>query len=449
MSSYKIKKISFSKFIKNNKKNFFRLVLSSLISLGLFKGINYQEKSIFDDYEVKVDNAIENTVIQYQDTIINSSVPDSLVAVGNLGYGNNYVFKNRILYDEDNNVVDLTGDSRTLYFNGANIDKESLELMNLNKSCTEAVILSSSSITDDCIKYLPSTVRCLSLKRCNFLTDLSELPNYCPNIEVLYLNNTNLNTLDFIYELPKLKKLEASETLCVTEELLDYLHENDIVTDITDEDIRLQEKLENIKNSIITEDMSEEERIQAICLYVLNNLEYDIDLSIQSNENPITLACLEGKGVCVSYAHLLDALLSISGIESYRIDNMSHAWNLVKLGERYYYIDPTTMDGDSKLYNFLLTKFNIDKGYMFDPTLSNMDGSTTVIDSDLTIIPSELEDDVLKQNVSTQKYNYSFNPTVCNLLIMRFFILGFASIQGYSTTKNIVNSYKKLTLKES
>ena len=39
-----------------------------------------------------------------------------MIAVGNLEYSDGYKFIDRVLYDDNDEVVDLTNDSRYLYF---------------------------------------------------------------------------------------------------------------------------------------------------------------------------------------------------------------------------------------------------------------------------------------------------------------------------------------------
>ncbi len=65
-------------------------------------------------------------------------------------------------------------------------------------------------------------------------------------------------------------------------------------------------------------------------------------------------AWLTGYGSCVDYSNLLHLILKDSGIESHivmgRVRENSgsewayHQWNIVKIGKKYYYIDPTWSD---------------------------------------------------------------------------------------------------------
>ena len=60
---------------------------------------------------------------------------------------------------------------------------------------------------------------------------------------------------------------------------------------------------------------------------------------------------VEGKGVCAGYAFALQYLLMRAGIQSYYVVGYageSHAWNLVKIDGKWYYVDATW---DDPLYN--------------------------------------------------------------------------------------------------
>ncbi len=442
---YKIKRVV-SSFMKRNKKSLMNLVCTSLLACGLASAVKSCELKIYDDLNEKKITSVEDNVKEYVYDIEESYKDDFLVAVGSLEEEGKYRFCDRVLYDEEDNVVDLNGNSKYLYFKGTNVSKESLDIMNLQDAKTEVLFFSSSSLTDDCISSFPSTLKVLSLKKCNFLTDLSSLPKYCPNLEYLYLDGTTIDSLDFIYELPKLKKLKALETLCVTEELLEYLDKMGISTNVSYADIELQNELKSIVNNIVSESMSDEEKVKAVCGYVLNRLEYDIEVMAESNSNPISFAFSSGKGVCISFAHLTNALLELAGIESYCVDNMYHIWNLLKIDDKYYYIDTSFMRSSDILLNWFLEKFNIGASYMVDPLISNCN-SITPIDSNLTILPEQIKNDVLSLQSSTHKYSYSLsNLSMFELYLLRLLIIAYAGGQTLICSKEILDNQKKLIL---
>ena len=211
-------------------------------------------------------------------------------------------------------------------------------------------------------------------------------------------------------------------------------------------DIELQNELKSIVNNIVSESMSDEEKVKAVCGYVLNRLEYDIEVMAESNSNPISFAFSSGKGVCISFAHLTNALLELAGIESYCVDNMYHIWNLLKIDDKYYYIDTSFMRSSDILLNWFLEKFNIGASYMVDPLISNCN-SITPIDSNLTILPEQIKNDVLSLQSSTHKYSYSLsNLSMFELYLLRLLIIAYAGGQTLICSKEILDNQKKLIL---
>ena len=88
---------------------------------------------------------------------------------------------------------------------------------------------------------------------------------------------------------------------------------------------------------------------------------------------------VEGKGVCAGYAFALQYLLMRAGIQSYYVVGYageSHAWNLVKIDGKWYYVDatwddPLTGSGSDSAYSPFHTYFNLSAEMMAeDHTLS-------------------------------------------------------------------------------
>ena len=75
-------------------------------------------------------------------------------------------------------------------------------------------------------------------------------------------------------------------------------------------------------------------------------IEYDIirgDIPVNSVD---AYYMLDNKGgVCASYAYLTNVLLRKAGIESYEITSDSHAWNVIELDGKYYYLDGINASG--------------------------------------------------------------------------------------------------------
>ena len=392
----KLVALSFS--IKKNRRKTY--VLGAIIGSMIVSGYSLSKscKDLIDIVEIyNVISESNEEVSKNNDGVINAIIDDMvLVADVPTTMEQDYYFKDGLLYDKNDNAVSLEDEERAISFISCKIDSDVLENIDLIKSNTKSLSLSYSTISDECINYFPSSLEYLLLKGCRYITNLNGLGDKCPNIRYVNLDGAVcLNDLSFVYELPNLSELYISNCPYVTEELLNYLRDNNITTNIDELDVSNSKKIDSIIEEIILPDMNDSEKIQAICLYVLDNFEYDIKTSMASNDMPLEYFLKEGKGVCASYAYLTNVLLNKSGVTSYMLVDDDHAWNMVKLDNMYYYVDTTNMD-DSSFNRMLLSLFNIANGYMVDP--ENVNGAMSDISSDELMITSMLLQDVISKN---------------------------------------------------
>ena len=136
---------------------------------------------------------------------------------------------------------------------------------------------------------------------------------------------------------------------------------------LEERDQKLQEMVEKIITYLDLEEKSEYEKIYAIYNYVCENVEYDYSvLDKEDNWDGVSLgygqfayeALCEGKAVCAGIARGIVELMEYAGIECHYIDGwaqngITHAWNLVRIGDLYYYIDATTDLGQENYRGFL------------------------------------------------------------------------------------------------
>ena len=255
-------------------------------------------------------------------------------------------------------------------------------------------------ITDKDINNLPSSVEELSLSTCQYVHDLNELPHICPNIRVLKLKNcSSIVDISFIMRFPNLEKVELNDMAGISVELLEYLEENGIEYNISEDDIEASKKVDEIISEIITDDMTDEEKIKAICLYVSNNCKYRITKVFESNDDPLTTTLLTEKGVCAGIAYTTNVLLRKAGITSYEVVNDLHAWNIVEQDEKYYYLDVTNI-GAPILPKFisrpLIKHFGFSDGYMSSPSTTAFTAMSPYDNRSKVLIPSELVEDIKK-----------------------------------------------------
>ncbi|MBQ2873478.1 MAG: hypothetical protein IJE89_05720 [Bacilli bacterium] len=256
----------------------------------------------------------------------------------------------------------------------------------------ENLQISYAPIDNDFVNQLPDSVFTLYLEEDTYVTDLSNLPSTCPYLESLYISNCHgISNYEFIKEFKNLKEFELSISQTgVDQELIDYLNANGIKHNLTQEHVELNKKVEDIVKSIITDDMTDEEKLNKITLYVMNNLKYDlkgasdVEVTTKYNLNPLKYA-LEGEGVCINFAVLTDALCQKAGIDTTVVKDLDHAWNMVCIEGKYYYVDTANINQLPFVSELLLKHFNIGFNYKNDPYATGM---TAMSDVDNLMTPT-------------------------------------------------------------
>lgn len=147
-----------------------------------------------------------------------------------------------------------------------------------------------------------------------------------------------------------------------------------------DKIILLNKNLDEIINTLNIKNDSEEEKLKKAVIYILEKLTYDetvefyykerIDIRAHAynfyKEGLLYGALEMDSAICGSYASLLKAILKRIDIECIYLQNEIHAWNLVKINNKYYYIDATLLDKNTEL-NYIENK----KWYLEDPNNIN------------------------------------------------------------------------------
>lgn len=139
-----------------------------------------------------------------------------------------------------------------------------------------------------------------------------------------------------------------------------------------------ENKATDIVNAVITPNMNDYQKELALHDYIVNHAHYD-DINYQNNTVPNESytpygILIKNTGVCAGYAHTMRLLLNKNGIEcivvSGKADGGDHAWNIVKLDDKYYHLDVTWDDpvGKDQLryYYFNLTDDMIAVNHAWD-----------------------------------------------------------------------------------
>ncbi len=115
----------------------------------------------------------------------------------------------------------------------------------------------------------------------------------------------------------------------------------------------INQKVDEIYNSIITPNMNETDKIKAIHDYIINNAIYDSDKADNlNNENYISKyksqtaygPLIEGYGICGGYSDAMAIFLNKMGIPNYKVSSDNHVWNLVYLNGSWLHLDLTWDD---------------------------------------------------------------------------------------------------------
>lgn len=130
--------------------------------------------------------------------------------------------------------------------------------------------------------------------------------------------------------------------------------------------VAIDKKIDEIMNEILTNEMSDKEKIIAIHNYIVETTDYDteyLEANLHDIDNPSHKAIgplYYHKALCGGYTDAMSLFLNKLKIPNYRISSENHIWNYVYLDNNWYHLDltwddPVTDDG-SKLVldNFLL-----------------------------------------------------------------------------------------------
>ncbi len=188
--------------------------------------------------------------------------------------------------------------------------------------------------------------------------------------------NTNDGTCDIDFsKLTFLDELEFSDkpyTVAVYLNSKEYkaLIENGVKVSIgenneNDENLKkylkISQQLDDIVNSLdVTERSTDKEKLDAILIYVLENLKYDEEVEYNNffgkNDNNLSKSFYEegllyavfekDTAICGNYAAFVEALNDRlnNPIKSHYLNNNNHAWNIIVVDGEPYYVDSTWLD---------------------------------------------------------------------------------------------------------
>lgn len=282
-------------------------------------------------------------------------------------------------------IVSITSDSQETDLDGLkglnNLKELAFGLPTSKYYDTDGLIYKDFQERIDLVSsQFPSNDRSLTIAPNCIISDISAING--TNIEVINISFLQCINSDMLLEtvksLPKLKEIvgfEVNNAGMCSDELLKYCEEHKIIHPFTEKSLEIKHKLEEIVSNVITEDMSEEEKIKALSEYVVSNMEYNfnlIDYTDNSTERIIKgwgeclyYSVIEGEGVCQGYTKYAQNLFNEAEIKSFKTDGVNHTWNLVQIDNEYYFVDLTNVDeliDEQKSTSF--DDYNLDKYYL-------------------------------------------------------------------------------------
>ena len=88
------------------------------------------------------------------------------------------------------------------------------------------------------------------------------------------------------------------------------------------------------------------DKVLALHDYLIYNSEYDFSLEITADSFNTAGILMNRRGVCQGYTYAFMYLINRAGIECHTVESapMNHTWNVIKIGNNYYHVDPTWDD---------------------------------------------------------------------------------------------------------
>ena len=182
-------------------------------------------------------------------------------------------------------------------------------------------------------------------------TGLDNFDFYCPDdyltciddvIEITY-NQEYLSDINgFVHP------FNSFDTIETTYDTMNKVHVS-IVKTYTDKEIEeINEKVDEIIENVVTDDVHQKELIKTIHDYIIENSKYDVQRAdhnvIKYASNTAYGVLFEGYGICSGYADTMSIFLNRYNIPNFKIASENHVWNAVKLDGEWYHLDLTWDD---------------------------------------------------------------------------------------------------------
>ena len=203
---------------------------------------------------------------------------------------------------------------------------------------------------------------------------------------------------------------------------------------------KLQNKVKNILNEYITDEMSDYDKELAIHDWLCNNVEYDKtagesatkDERINENKSAWTAygAIVEKSAVCEGYSKAFQLLMYCAGINSNVVcgeasDGAAHMWNTVLIDGEWYNVDVLWDDVENPQYGITHSFFNV---------------TTDFIKKTHTVFSNS---DKIKNDDDIFSAEYNLKIPECNSDKMNFYVVNNTLIKSDEEYKSVVENALK------
>lgn len=341
-------------------------IIFSLFIIGPFT-VKAEEIVTCNFNDIIIGGKIRTDANNCDKIIVNN--PKNLNLISNLTWLKEIEFINLKL-DNISFINDLN-DLETLIISGSNIN-----LKGLNSN------IESLKVYNSYVQNLEELKNCrylenIILSDTTYFRDLNFL-KYTPKLKTLSIDfpaytNIDLSPISNLYRLEKLNLWGLEQN--ISNNLLNFLKRNNVDTSfsLNRNYESLMSNVKSIYNSLNLNGLSDEEQIQRIVLYVIDNITYDQNLTGEAGQEAFKTEimienALNKSGVCRQYTLLTNILLEMAGFNAIQIRSNAtenHIWNAVYLDGAWYAIDPTWLDteeGRNEVANNLRNKY-----YLVDP----------------------------------------------------------------------------------
>ena len=357
-----------------------RAILTGTLSLTLLSGktinTNAQEmKSNYSNfYEVDEESGkkIVNIPEKFKKIIaeeIGKSNNDNITISDLNNFNPVYYFNIDVNENDDlswlnycNNLITLT-----IKFENCNSIKP-LKKINELKSLEHLILINNNNDSLDftntaAINFIKesNSIRILSLS--GFNIEPGALENL-KDLERLSIGNGKDMNIDYS-KLTFLNSLEITDgpytaATYITNDDISVLQKNGVnISGTTDDFLKKLEsvnfKIDEIVQSLdIKETDSEQEKLNKILIYVLENCIYDSSIKNKTSDDILSFyeggklygALEKNTQICGNYSSLVCALCKRVNLKANYIVDNNHAWNLVSINNQEYYVDSTWLDDE-------------------------------------------------------------------------------------------------------